>query len=178
LFRLRRLFTDQPPSVIALSKLYELQDPRINSIQVKGDLIVPTNDNRIMTRSRAKLQPDQWTVAPANLKILKVLVEELHSAAGSGRELDREALEHLPEEGSDDEEEWEDDPDTLDLGLSATKSELIAFAEDSPYAFRQRDDGTQAYLLEFFRNASQKPDFGELFNSLTAEEQAKLRSFG
>jgi hypothetical protein len=155
-----------------------LSDPRINQIEVKGDLIIPTGDNRIMTRSRAKLQPDRWTSVSANLKILKVLVEELHSAAGSGRELDRETLEQLPEEDSDDDGDWEDDQDTLDLGGSITKSELMAFAEDSPHAFRQRDDGTQAYLLEFFRNASQKPDFAELFNSLTAEEQAKLRSFG
>ncbi|KAF2761809.1 ARM repeat-containing protein [Pseudovirgaria hyperparasitica] len=40
-------------NVIALSKLYELEDARLSQVQVKGDLIVPTSD-RIMTRSRAK----------------------------------------------------------------------------------------------------------------------------
>jgi hypothetical protein len=40
-------------NVIALSKLYDLKDPRLAQIQVKGDLI-PNTDGRIMTRSRAK----------------------------------------------------------------------------------------------------------------------------
>ena len=40
-------------NVIALSKLYDLNDARIAQTQVKGDLVVPTSD-RIMTRSRAK----------------------------------------------------------------------------------------------------------------------------
>ena len=40
-------------SVIALSKLYDLKDPRVAQVQVQGDLI-PNNDGRIMTRSRAK----------------------------------------------------------------------------------------------------------------------------
>ncbi|OAA57071.1 importin beta-5 [Niveomyces insectorum RCEF 264] len=106
-------------NVIALSKLYDLNDARIAQTLVKGDLIVPTSD-RIMTRSRAKqstpslahdwspenershhlvynpLQtpaitdfftvpfkdPDQYTVIPAPLKILKLLIEELISAQG------------------------------------------------------------------------------------------------
>ena len=44
---------NQTRSVIALSKLYDLDDPRLAQIQVKGDLIVPESD-RIMTRSRAR----------------------------------------------------------------------------------------------------------------------------
>jgi hypothetical protein len=40
-------------NVIALSKLYDLKDPRLAQIQVKGDLI-PNTDGRILTRSRAK----------------------------------------------------------------------------------------------------------------------------
>jgi hypothetical protein len=43
-------------SVIALSKLYSLDDARLAQIQVKGDLMVPSDDGRIMTRSRAKLR--------------------------------------------------------------------------------------------------------------------------
>jgi importin-9 len=40
-------------SIIALSKLYTLNDDRLAQIMVKGDLIMPTSD-RIMTRSRAR----------------------------------------------------------------------------------------------------------------------------
>ncbi|CAK7564867.1 MAG: hypothetical protein SEPTF4163_002770 [Sporothrix epigloea] len=82
-------------NIIALSKLYDLNDPLINQTQVKGDLIVPTSD-RIMTRSRAKQiplpitdfftvpfkDPDQYSIIPAPLKILKLLIEELTSAQG------------------------------------------------------------------------------------------------
>lgn len=42
-------------NVIALSKLYSLNDPRIAQVMVKGDLIPNTNnDGKIMTRSRAR----------------------------------------------------------------------------------------------------------------------------
>jgi hypothetical protein len=41
-------------SVIALSKLFTLNDPRVVQTMVKGDLIIPKSD-RIMTRSQAKL---------------------------------------------------------------------------------------------------------------------------
>jgi hypothetical protein len=41
-------------SVIALTKLFELRDPRVQAVEVKGDLIIPASD-RIMTRSRTKL---------------------------------------------------------------------------------------------------------------------------
>jgi hypothetical protein len=40
-------------SVIALSKLYALDEPVLGQIQVKGDLIVPESDV-IMTRSRTR----------------------------------------------------------------------------------------------------------------------------
>ena len=63
------LLTLNPRSVIALSKLYSLNDARIAQIQVKGDLIIPTSD-RIMTRSRAKnsrsLQPLQPAANSSN----------------------------------------------------------------------------------------------------------------
>jgi hypothetical protein len=52
----------------------------------------------------------------------------------------------------------------------------MAFANETPSAYRQRDDETQAYLMDFFRKASQKPGFPDLFSALTAEEQANLQS--
>lgn len=162
-------------SVAALSKLYELNDPRLASIQVKGDLIVPKSD-RIMTRSRARQNPDQYTMISAQLKIIKVFVGELLSDSAE-RNLDAAAAADL-EDGDGDDGEWEDDPnDFLDLGAGMTKSQLMSLgAEDteSNYA-RQRDDETQRYLLEFFRKEAQKSDFGGVFNALNQEEQEKLR---
>jgi hypothetical protein len=121
--------------------------------------------------------PDQYTLVPATLKIVKVLIEELQAAGGNQSQLTQAEIEKLDEAESDD-GDWEDDPDTLDLGLSSTKAELMAFAEEKPYASRQRDDETQAYLIQFFHNAASKPDFQEVFNALAPAEQEKLRSYG
>jgi len=48
--------------------------------------------------------------------------------------------------------------------------------EEGGLASRGRDDETQAYLIEFFRQEAQKPNFAEVFNALSPEEQEKLRS--
>jgi hypothetical protein len=87
-------------------------------------------------------------------------------------------VDQLADEAADsDDGEWEDD-ETLDLGLGTTKLELMSYGQDSPYATRQRDNETQAYLLTFFQQAAQKPGFNELFAAMTPEEQDKLKSFG
>jgi hypothetical protein len=114
---------------------------------------------------------------PATLKIIKVLIEELQAAGGNKPQFSPTEIERLEEADSDD-GDWEDDPDTVDLGLASSKAELMAFAEESPYAGRQRDDETQAYLIQFFHNAASKPGFQDVFNALTPAEQEKLRSYG
>lgn len=106
-------------NVIALSKIYGLNDERLSRIQVRGDLIVPTSD-RIMTRSRARQNPDQHTIVSVPLKILKVLIEELSSAGGNSRSIDAAAAADLADEGSDD-GDWEDEPGFLDLGSASTR---------------------------------------------------------
>lgn len=129
-----------------------------------------------MTRSRARQNPDTYTMIPAPLKIVKVLVEELLSAAGVRQTaLDAAAAAELEEEESDD-DDWEDEGNGfLDLGSGMTKEQLMAFADDGPSS-RSRDDETQGYLLGFFREQANRPEFGEVFNSLTPDEQEKLRN--
>jgi hypothetical protein len=177
-------------SVIALSKLYDLKDPRLADVQVKGELI-PNTDGRIMTRSRARTStsfkhkhcstqlthptdPDRWTIVPATLKILKVLIVELQSATGAP--LDANAAAELAEEGSDD-GSWEDEPNPfVDLGSGFTKEQLMAFAaDDGPNSGRQRDDETQAFLVEFFSRAATTSGFAEEFSQLNEEEKQRLR---
>lgn len=165
-------------SIIALTRLYELNDPRMAQIQVKGDLIVPQSD-RIMTRSRARQVPDQYTAISAQVKIVKVLVEELLSSTG-GHPLGSKDLPHDEADGDDDDEddEWEDDVNEfVDLASGMTKSQLMAYAADDVSEFsRGRDDETQAFLVQFFKQQAQNPAFGDIFNSLNAGEQEKLRN--
>lgn len=117
--------------------------------------------------------PDRWTIVPATLKILKVLIVELQSAAGAP--LDANAAAELADEGSDD-GSWEDEPNPfVDLGSGFTKEQLMAYAaDDGPSSGRQRDDETQAFLVDFFKRAATTPGFAEEFGQLTAEEQQRL----
>ncbi|KAL1994746.1 hypothetical protein VTN49DRAFT_933 [Thermomyces lanuginosus] len=165
-------------NIIALSKLYNLEDPRIAQVQVKGDLIIQ-DTGRIKTRSQARQNPDQYTTITAPLKILKVLTEELASASGS-KEIDAATAAAL--EAEDDDDEWEDVPDNvLDLGSGVTKQQLMSYGEggvEGVFGVRKRDDETQAFLAQFFREASTKPGFQELFAAMTPAEQERLRSLG
>lgn len=167
-------------NIIALATLYNLEDLRLAQVQVKGDLIVQ-DTGRIKTRSQARNNPDRYTTVTAPLKIVKVLVEELAAASGN-QEIDAATAAALEEEGSDDGDEWEDVPDnTLDLSLGVTKQELMAFGEggtEGVFGVRKRDDETQAFLLDFFRNASTKNEFQQVFAGLTPDEQEKLQALG
>lgn len=159
---------------------------------VKGNLIIPSS-NRIMTRSKAKLSkdgygniitspsliypldPDQYTIIPAPLKIIKVLIEELLSASGQqNAAMVAAAAEFADEDGDDD--SWEDAPNVLDLGLSSTKADLMAYGEGRSGVMRNRDDETQAYLMEFFVRAGRENvgGFNELYEQLEEGEKAKL----
>ena len=119
--------------------------------------------------------PDQYTVIPATLKILKVLIVELQSAAGAARDLDAAVAAELAEEGSGD-EEWEDEANPFaDLGTGFSKEQLMAYAaEDGPNQNRQRDDETQGFLVDFFKRASATQGFDEEYAALSADEQARL----
>lgn len=168
-------------NIFALARLYELSDPRVAEVPVKGDLIIK-HTGRIKTRSQARLDPDVYTTVPAPLKIIKVLVEELGSAAGN-KSMDSATAAGLDDADSDDgDDDWEDVPgQILDLGMGMTKQALMSFGEggsEGVFGVRQRDDETQAFLVDFFQRASTQPGFEGLFGALTPDEQAKLQSLG
>lgn len=123
--------------------------------------------------------PDQYTMIPATLKILKVLIEELLSASGVQGAANAAAAavtEFADTESDDGDDGWEDEPgDTLDLSLGATKADLMSFVENS--GLRGRDDETQAYLTDFFIRAAQEntAEFQTWFNMLSEEEKGKLQ---
>lgn len=163
-------------NVIALSKLYGLNDPRLAQINVKGDLIVGADDGRIKTRSRAKQNPDQYTIIPAPLKIIKVLVEELASASGAGAAASAAAAMAAAADfdGENEEDGWEDDDDTLDLSLAATKADLMSFMDGGPS--RRADDETHSYLTEFFVQCGREnaANFQDWYSMLSEDEKARL----
>jgi len=122
--------------------------------------------------------PDQFTIVPATLKIIKVLITELLSASGANAapNLAAAAASHMADDADDDDgdEGWEDEPDTLDLSLGSTKADLMGWIENT--SSRKRDDETQQYLSEFFLTAAKDniSDFQHWYTLLTEEEKAKL----
>ena len=134
-------------------------------------------DSQEANHAISSLDPDQYTVIPASLKIIKVLVEELLSASGVRTAANASAAAVASAEFNDDDEDdddgWEDDNDILDLSLGTTKADLMSFVEGGQ---RQRDDETQAYLTEFFIRCAREnvANFQDWYNMLTEEEKAKL----
>ena len=167
-------YDDIRQNLSALMALYRLHDARLEQISVRGDLIVPKSD-RIMTRSRARQNPDQYTSVSAPLKIVKVLIEELQpvnldaATATAGKFGDENG-----ESGEEDNDDWEDEDGDLGFG---SKQDLLAYAEETP-GMRQSDNETQVMLVEFFKGESQDARFSEAFAALNAEEQDKLRAIG
>ncbi|KIW11775.1 hypothetical protein PV08_09047 [Exophiala spinifera] len=179
-------FDEVRQNVVALSKIFSLQDERVKSVSVKGDLIIDANPGgRIKTRSQARLNPDQWTSVSADLKILKIMVDELASAATShfpnlaAAQAAAEALDE--EDAEDDDGEWEDvgAGGAIDLASASVRNDLMALVgEDgaaSPTGSRARDEETAEYLLSWFKAEAGKPGFEPLFEQLNEEEKGKLR---
>ena len=193
-------------NVSALTTLYSLHDPRIASIPCRGDLIPnPATAGRIVTRSRAKQTPDSYTTVSATAKIVRVLVDELAgpgdaaAATAAGRGLaggdgdDDEDEDLAADDYDDDGGEWEDDNTFLDLGLGATKADLMSFGNggglfpgaNMGMAGQQRsDDGTQQFLEEWFKaqatqqDQGQRAEFMGILGGLPEKDMQKLRMLG
>jgi importin-9 len=175
-------FDEVRQNIVALSKIFALQDDRIKSIGVKGDLIVE-NTGRIKTRSQARLNPDRYETIAADVKILKLLVGELDNAMAShaGR---FGALAGAGGDGEESEEEVDDDEwndvansGAVDLDNPVVRAELMGFdQEDGSGREGLRDDEAASYLQGWFKEEGSKPGFETVFAQLTAEEQGKLRT--
>lgn len=87
------------------------------------------------------------------------------------------ATELADEDDDEDNEGWEDvnDDNTLDLALGSTKLDLMAWGEGA--TSRQRDDETQAYLVDFFirADADNIAGFQNWCGMLTDDEKRKVK---
>ena len=145
-------------SAIALSKIYLTGDPRLNNIMVKGEIIVNPNA-RILTRSRAKRNPDQYTNIPLPAKIIKLLVADTTNAYAS-EQAPVEEVESADEEGAD----WEDVEDDLfssrnDINLLSDMLNQVDNQDDEEDNPELRNDpiyqtDMKVYLSDFFRNCN------------------------
>ncbi|RIA81823.1 armadillo-type protein [Glomus cerebriforme] len=176
-------------SAIALSKLFLSGDPRIQGIQVKGDLVV-TNSSRIMTRSRTRKDPDQYTYVSANVKIIKLLISDLQNSSDSDIKRDYEEYDDEDSVETDDGcDEWEDveEPspfapaeDYVVLSEYLDRGKDLDDVDDDPeikedpvYLMNLRD-----YLTDFFRHCAMQNEnnFVQLCSELNEEYQQKIQS--
>ncbi|KAL8961471.1 MAG: hypothetical protein Q9193_001979 [Seirophora villosa] len=160
-------------NIIALTNIYKLHDERLANIQVQGDLMAD-NSSRIKTRSQSKRTPDRYSIIPIPLKLTKVLISELSNPLTPSTP---GLMQNKLSGDSDDEDgEWEDEPNIVDLGNPTTTAELMAYADEAKWHVHEVDDDTQSYLIDFFKQASTEPDFQNLYHGLTDEEREKLHS--
>ncbi|KAL9059557.1 MAG: hypothetical protein Q9162_001062 [Coniocarpon cinnabarinum] len=173
-------YQDIRANVVALTKLFELRDPRFQAILCKGDMVVtPETSGRIMTRSRAKAAPpEQWTSVSAPIKIIKLLVDELSSAAS----VSTAGMPSTPglvkgggdaaadEDGSDEDSDWEDD-----LG----EEELLKIAGSDAGSTRGTVDGeTVAFLKGWLRGVVGSGVLADAGGNLTDGERDVLGQLG
>lgn len=183
-------FDEIQQNIVALTKLYQLNDPRVNIVHVKGDLIVQ-DTGRIKTRSQARSNPDQYTMVPIPLKIIKLLVAELDitptsanpNVSGATAAGTSAAIQDF--DSDDEKDEWEDEGsatggDSIYSATGLSKQQIASLLEDDMAgdSSRMLDPEALQHLRQFFVDIAPSPAFQEIFSHLTSDEQEKLRAFG
>ncbi|KAI9482289.1 hypothetical protein LPJ78_002361 [Coemansia sp. RSA 989] len=175
-------------SAVALTRLLDLHDPRVNSLVVQGDLIPnAVNNGKIVTRSMSRVNPDQFTQIPAPVKIFKLLLAEIdmdvesmyvrNGGAGLSAVVDANEL----DTGDGDDDDWEDDG-VEDAGLADDLEYYARFADDDFDDDDDDDEDVQAdpiyrqdlneTLGTYLKQIACRNDFGiSIAPLLTSREQ-------
>ena len=127
-------------SVVGLSQIHSTMHPSLN-IQVKGDLI-PDTSGKILTRSRARTNPDRYTSVPLSLKIVKLFIAELVNEM-EGKTEDEEIV---------SDEEWES-TDLAKVIEEAQLNEGDRWGEDEDDTLKEIN--TRQYIITFLRQLPQ-----------------------
>lgn len=167
-FEVTRGYEKIKQNVLALGKLYSLNDDRLKNIIVDGDLI-PFDGDVIITRSMAKKMPEKYTQVAAPVKILKLLANELgfqcQQPDSNDYKLERTA------EADEDDGEWED---LEDLGVP-TYDKLRSYVDSDEEEEEEQtaDQGIKEVLVQFFKECLGKNlgDFGAYYEALDDEEK-------
>ncbi|KAG1813959.1 armadillo-type protein [Suillus subaureus] len=178
-------------STLALTKLYASGRSSLQSLMVKGDIILkPETKNVIMTRSRTKTTPHEFTSVPFPVKALKLLVHDLRAGGDSATIPKAE----FDVDSDDGDEEWTEE-EQQNQGF---KQEEFAFLSemlgprgvnfDNDDILEEMDDedlrndaisqiDMQAHLVSFFRECASHNvnNFSANIDQLSAEEIMVVR---
>ncbi|KAF5345146.1 hypothetical protein D9758_009691 [Tetrapyrgos nigripes] len=174
-------------STLALTQMFASERPSLQGLVVKGDLVIkPETKNVIMTRSRTKATPTEFTNISFPVKAVKILLHEVQSGGES-------ATIGATQDVFKDVDSDDGDEDWTDAGASAGGkdefeflSELIGpkgMAFDNDDILEDSDDedlkgdpisqmDMQAHLTTFFRECAQRNtnQFHGIVDQLSAEE--------
>lgn len=189
-------FWAQRISSLALCSLFASGRPSLQSVVVKGDLIIkPETRNVIMTRSRTKAVPTEFTRIPFPVKALKTLLRELQS----GGEAASRRMNASEVDSDDGEDDWQEDDDEGAPSGSSSRANEMAFLSDLLSApgglpfdnddlLEAADDedlksdpvsqmDMKAHLLSFFKDcaAQNTNNFSAAVDQLSADEILVVR---
>ncbi|KAI0721417.1 ARM repeat-containing protein [Cerioporus squamosus] len=133
-------------STLALSSLFASERPSLQNVIVKGDLIVkPETKNVIMTRSKTKQIPTEFTSVPFPVKALKLLLHDLQTG-GEAASMGFSAKDVSEIASDDGDDEWTEE-EQLHQGFKADEfaflSEMLGprgVAFDNDDALEDNDD--------------------------------------
>ncbi|CAN6674623.1 importin subunit beta-5 [Trichomonascus vanleenenianus] len=150
-------------NIVALQELFVLNDDRIKSIIVDGDVVVPEG-NVIITRSKAKNA--QYTRISVQSKIIKLLIAELSNSSQSEGASNTELYKVKEPAGSvdgtegyeadEDDDDWEEIDTLANLGVPKELLELgnsstsLAAVSGTPRV----DNETQRLITEWFEKVA------------------------
>lgn len=182
-------------NIVALNKLYYLNDEKIKRVEVDDELI-PYDGDIIITRSMSKKLPDKYTQAPFYNKVIKLFIQELLEQSKQpdpNKYMDNNMLNlnELGENNStnananeeeDEEDAWEDVDDVLDY------EKLQEYVDDDDEDFDdggEHDDITGLHqitvserdlLVNFFKDitANNVTEFQNIYSTLSDDEKATL----
>ncbi|KAH0591342.1 hypothetical protein H2248_001421 [Termitomyces sp. 'cryptogamus'] len=182
-------------SILGLIQLFVSEHPNLQHLIVKGDIIVnDTNKNVIMTRSRTRKTPTEFTSIPFPVKALKLILRDLQSRGESATTSPQGGPTTDNIESDDGDEDWTEE-EKLNQGFMedefAFLSDLIGprgIAFDNDDLIQESNDDSfkddpvsnidmQAHLVSFLKECAARNtnDFLALVGQLKVEETLVLR---
>ncbi|KAF5384768.1 hypothetical protein D9615_001050 [Tricholomella constricta] len=181
-------------STMGLIQLFTAERPTLQNLVVKGDIIVnKANNNVIMTRSRTRTTPTEFTSIPFPVKALKLLLHDVQSG-GESATITAQGGDTYDIDSDDGDEDWTEE-EKLNQGFKedefAFLSDMLGprgMAFDNDDVLDDSDDedlkndpisemDMQAHLVSFFRECAARNinNFSALVGQLTAEETLVIR---
>lgn len=168
-FEVTRGFEKIKENVLALGKIYSMEDPRLSNLIVNGDLI-PYDGDLIITRSMARSMPEQYTKIPVPQKIILLLAGELNF---QGHQPDPDSFVTEQAEEGENGSDWEDLDDFGVSNYDKLKSYVTLDDDDEETSY---DSGIKEILKQFFKECFSKNlgNFREHYENLSNEDKAHI----